>query len=485
MYSGDWLAFIKEALNMRTTIGIYRQLGQYIEAVDAEYASAHSSPSSSSSELEDPSIDADFRSGVYLGVGMCSIILSLMPGKLMTLVELFGYHGDRKKGLEHLMKAGGWGVQKEPSVSVEQEGVRRSICDMSLLIFHLVLSSFTFDGVDISVAQKVLEWNLKRYPSGVFFLFGAGRLGLCRSQPKRAIHYYTKAMETQSQYRNLHHISYWEIAIANLALWDLHASLKCWKELEAEATWSKAIYSYGMAVCILEIGDEKQKDEAAKLMAKVPGLRQKIAGKSIPLEKFVARKARKFQSQNNRLALPALEIAYLFMGIAHAPRKVITNKMLPEVDALLATLDQYANKPKEYEKGQGYWDDLCLAKFLKGVCLRYVAYPDPDAELDPNEVVSIPKEEAATGAEEAFRAVFEHGPRIELDHHLVYHAHYELGRLLACQGDEAGARNEFELVLSSKHLEVNATGKKGKYSMENALHMRTHAANDALHQKRL
>ena len=31
-----------------------------------------------------------------------------MPGKLMTLVELFGYKGDRKVGLELLMKAGGW-----------------------------------------------------------------------------------------------------------------------------------------------------------------------------------------------------------------------------------------------------------------------------------------------------------------------------------------------------------------------------------------
>jgi hypothetical protein len=47
------------------------------------------------------------------------------------------------------------------------EGVRRTICDMALLIFHLVLSSFTFDGVDIAVASKILKWNLKRYPNGM------------------------------------------------------------------------------------------------------------------------------------------------------------------------------------------------------------------------------------------------------------------------------------------------------------------------------
>jgi hypothetical protein len=35
-----------------------------------------------------------------------------------------------------------------------------------LLIFHLVLSGFTFAGVDIALAEKVLRWNLKRYPDG-------------------------------------------------------------------------------------------------------------------------------------------------------------------------------------------------------------------------------------------------------------------------------------------------------------------------------
>ena len=121
VYSGDWLAFIKEAcvvffplittynkplfsLNMRTSITIYRQLGQFLDHMDAAYTTSLNS----SIPLCDPSIDSHFRSGVYLGVGTCNLILSMMPGKLMTLVELFGYKGDRKAGLELLLKAGGW-----------------------------------------------------------------------------------------------------------------------------------------------------------------------------------------------------------------------------------------------------------------------------------------------------------------------------------------------------------------------------------------
>jgi hypothetical protein len=41
-----------------------------------------------------------------------------------------------------------------------------------------------------------------------------------------------------------------------------------------------------MGVCLLElcVNDPAMRKEASKLMDKVPGLRQKIAGKSIPLE---------------------------------------------------------------------------------------------------------------------------------------------------------------------------------------------------------
>lgn len=87
--------------------------------------------------------------------------------------------------------------------TLEEEGIRRCICDISLLNFHLILSSVTFESVNLSMARKILDCNLKQYPNGVFFLFGAGRISLDRSQPRRAIEYYTQVMESQSQYPRL------------------------------------------------------------------------------------------------------------------------------------------------------------------------------------------------------------------------------------------------------------------------------------------
>ena len=61
--------------------------------------------------------------------------------------------------------------------------------------------------------------------------------------------------------------------------------------------------------------------------------------------------------------------------------------MLPLVEAQLAELDAHAANPAGYgSAGEGrgedeYWDDRALALFLRGICLRYVAYPDPDAVI--------------------------------------------------------------------------------------------------------
>jgi hypothetical protein len=92
-----------------------------------------------------------------------------------------------------------------------------------------------------------------------------------------------------------------------------------------------------------------------------------------------------------------------------------------------------------------YWDDWCMVRFLEGVCWRYVAYPvsltfsimiafntsllkDPDASPEsrklPDEFMPKPPstEAACKEAEKAFLDVLEHGKKIILDHHLVYHA---------------------------------------------------------------
>jgi hypothetical protein len=128
VYSGDYLSFIREAVSIRSAYATFRVLLRYIMDSDAIGP--------------DPAIDQDFRTGVLLGNGTLCLLLSLIPTASFKVMELFGVTGDSEMGLSMLMQAGKWKVGvKEPGIKPTEEGIRRPLCDMAILMFLLVLSS--------------------------------------------------------------------------------------------------------------------------------------------------------------------------------------------------------------------------------------------------------------------------------------------------------------------------------------------------------
>lgn len=107
---------------MRACISIYRGMLAYLDAVDAEAEARGEGPT-------DASVDVHFRSGVYLGMGVVHLILSLLPGRIIPVLQLFGYKGERAVALQLLSKNGGWSKDpSQPPLPIEEEGLRRSLC---------------------------------------------------------------------------------------------------------------------------------------------------------------------------------------------------------------------------------------------------------------------------------------------------------------------------------------------------------------------
>lgn len=124
----------------------------------------------------------------------------------------------------------------------------------------------------------------------------------------------------------------------------------------------------------------------------------------------------------------------MLSGTPHTSRSTLLSKHIPALKATLATL------PSAPATQKGYWDDLALANFLYGTCLRYVAYPDPEAIETEEEILLVDGKEGEGGglkeavlginlktseeigkeAEKHFQWVIENGPKIELDHQYVY-----------------------------------------------------------------
>lgn len=58
-------------------MSIFKNLLHFLEAADAEAVKL--------GHAEDTSIDRHFRSGVQFGMGISSLVLSLLPGKVITV----------------------------------------------------------------------------------------------------------------------------------------------------------------------------------------------------------------------------------------------------------------------------------------------------------------------------------------------------------------------------------------------------------------
>lgn len=73
------------------------------------------------------------------------------------------------------------------------------------------------------------------------------------------------------------------------------------------------------------------------------------------MQKFVARKSKKFLAQDDSLVLPGLELSYMLSCLSLATRQAIVQVHLPEVAATLAQLEAIKAK-EEGALPAGWWD---------------------------------------------------------------------------------------------------------------------------------
>ncbi|MEE6495510.1 hypothetical protein FKM82_002069 [Ascaphus truei] len=214
--------------------------------------------------------------------------------------------------------------------------------------------------------------------------------------------------------------------------------------LSKESSWSKATYMYMKAAYLSMFGEGDYKpfgDDEVKLFKLVPGLKLKIAGKSLPTEKFAIRKSRRYVPPKPvPLPVPPLEMMYIWNGYA------VIGKQRDLTEGMLETLTRAEEALDGAAASEFLVDDQCLVKLLKGLCLKYLG--------------------RACEAEENFSYVHVNEKKIKYDHYLIPNALLEQALLYL----ELNKREEATKLLES------AKNNYKNYSMESRTHFRIQAA---------
>ncbi|KAJ8383017.1 hypothetical protein SKAU_G00037950 [Synaphobranchus kaupii] len=359
-----------------------------------------------------------FEGGVKLGIGSFNLMLSLLPGRVLRLLEFIGFSGNREFGLSQL---------REGAAS---QSLRAILSVLTLLLYHTYVSLILGTGEgNLVEAETLLEPYLDKFP---------------KAEVK-----FQECIAAQQEWKQVHHLCYWEL------MWS-HSFQQEWLQayryadlLCKESRWSKAIYVYQKAAILSMLPEAEAKEtgeNVVELFRQVEGLKQRLAGKSIPTEKFAVRKSRRYSSNSPvKLVIPALEMMYVWNGFTIVGKRAdMTEGLLVTIETAEQQLGDEAS-PTEYHP-----DDQCLVQMLKGLCLKHLG--------------------RLLQAELCFTQVLSSERRIRYDHYLVPFTLYELGLLYKQQGDIPKATRFIE----------NAKLNYKDYSMESRLHFRIHAALSSL-----
>lgn len=167
---------------------------------------------------------------------------------------------------------------------------------------------------DLKWCEKALEEQLNLYPEGVWFLFLKARLEFTRGNLDECIQWYTKSWKSQHIWPQFHNLCFWELMWAHCVKQEWSIALPFAETLSRESNWSPTIYLYQQAAITLMMRplSAEQMATVDQLMTKAPTHKQRIAGKSLPMEKFVIKKTDRYFAQKKSLVLPVFELMYLW-----------------------------------------------------------------------------------------------------------------------------------------------------------------------------
>ncbi|XP_034247393.1 tetratricopeptide repeat protein 39B-like [Thrips palmi] len=411
------VTFLKAGLKIRSCFNSYKECAEILKNRDW---------------TDDPH-KVHFESGVRMGIGAFNLMISLLPARIIKLLEFIGFAGNKSFGLQELEQG-----------FMLKTGLRQILCVMMLLAYNLlVVYVLSHTDGNLELCEKILGEQLAQYPRGVWFLFFKGRLEFMKGNLEEADKWYIQSWHSQNKWPHFHHLCFWELMFVHALRLDWRLANEYADSLVAKSRWSRTIYQYQQAAIMLMIDDLTPEEnlKVEELMRTAPEYKQRLAGKSLPMEKFVIKKAERYFAQRKFLILPGVELVYMWNLFKTMKTKwSLAENIYKLVETTLQEFEQTKKYSSEFDA-----DNRALLLLLKGALLHVMGSP--------------------LQAQQCLQKVIELEKQIQDDTHLVPYALVELAVIANYQGDKEHA---VQLIETARK---NYTG----YSLESRLHFRMHS----------
>jgi tetratricopeptide (TPR) repeat protein len=350
------MSFIKGGLKIRQSYTLYKQLYQWLKEC----------------EKEGVELEPNFATGIRMGMGTFNLFLSLLPARVMKLLEFVGFSGEREWGLEQLEEA------------ARSSTFRGSLSCSFLLAYYTIAAVILGIGnMDTTHSEELLQSQLLRYPDSAQFLFFKGRIELMKGNVDEAAMWFQKVLDIPMDWKQISHLCWWERMWCCWLKADWLEASSYADKLYRKSKWSKSTFLYQRVSSLLMLQQSSGEihllsmdpthslapgitcGDVLEMMRQIPLHKQRIAGKFIPIEKFAVAKSEHCLNENAILPLPALEILYVWNGFRFLARNPgLLRNMMTYVWKELMRIEE------SKESNSWYNDDWCVVTLVQGVCFR-------------------------------------------------------------------------------------------------------------------
>ncbi|XP_061664691.1 uncharacterized protein LOC133494677 isoform X2 [Syngnathoides biaculeatus] len=238
----NMISFIKGGIKIRSSYQIYKDCHNVLNV-------ARELSSQSDSHRQ-------FEGGVKLGIGSFNLMVSLLPQRILRLLEFMGFSGNREFGLSQLREG------------TTGSSLRSILCTLTLLFYHTYVSLVLGSGEgSVAEAEALLEPYLHKYPKGAIIQFYSARLAALRGNLEKACLGYRECVNGQQEWKQIHHLCYWELMWTHSYRQDWPQAYGYAELLCRESRWSKAIYVYQKAAILSMMSAEDVKKTGEDVVA--------------------------------------------------------------------------------------------------------------------------------------------------------------------------------------------------------------------------
>jgi len=291
-----------------------------------------------------PKLKREFISSSKFGFGAYKLYMSLMPDKVLNMLEWCGFSNiSESEGLRLLEESG------------SGDDFFAIMAQMTPLnYFYIFQTQFGVLGEQktrsLEKTKLIMERLINKFPGGMFFRYLQGKELQFTGKLTKSCDMFSTGT---SDWETFKHGCHWELYWSNGLAGNWQAAAESMKILVDGSFWSPAVINYLYAIVLLKCDPEKNQNEARDLLEGIEGNRKRIAGKSVPDEKFCSRKAQQFLDGKTNFELAFYEAAYIFNYLK------ITNENSERAESILEEVDSHLDNVKP--------NDVPVCRFLQAV----------------------------------------------------------------------------------------------------------------------